>query len=118
MRVGDNPVHCLHLGRVTIGKSLTNQFFPEAASIDGSTPAVSNHEVHNVDAKKHSLDEQVDVEKRAAFSDNETPKQGDGPRDPNIVDWDGPDDPENPLNWTAKRKVTATVSIALITFLT
>lgn len=40
------------------------------------------------------------------------------PRDPNIVDWDGPDDPENPLNWTAKRKVTATVSIALITFLT
>ena len=39
-------------------------------------------------------------------------------RDPNIVDWDGPDDPENPLNWTSKRKVTATISIALITLLT
>jgi hypothetical protein len=39
-------------------------------------------------------------------------------QDPNIVGWDGPDDPENPLNWTTGRKVTATCSIALITFLT
>jgi hypothetical protein len=31
-------------------------------------------------------------------------------KDPNLVDWDGPDDPENPLNWTSKRKITATCS--------
>ncbi|KAI1458457.1 MFS general substrate transporter [Annulohypoxylon moriforme] len=24
--------------------------------------------------------------------------------DPNIVDWDGPDDPENPLNWSSLKK--------------
>ena len=35
-----------------------------------------------------------------------------------IVDWDGPDDPENPLNWTTARKAMMTTSIALITFLT
>lgn len=58
------------------------------------------------------------MEKGATFSDDGTQQEDDGPRDPNIVDWDGPDDPENPLNWTTKRKVTATVSIALITFLT
>ncbi|KAI7976211.1 hypothetical protein EIK77_010684 [Talaromyces pinophilus] len=40
------------------------------------------------------------------------------PRDPNLVDWDGPDDPENPLNWTTGRKAMMTTSIALITFLT
>lgn len=30
-----------------------------------------------------------------------------GPRDPNIVDFDGPDDPENPLNWSTTRKTTS-----------
>ncbi|KAI4861024.1 MFS general substrate transporter [Hypoxylon rubiginosum] len=24
--------------------------------------------------------------------------------DPNVVDWDGPDDPENPMNWTDNKK--------------
>lgn len=58
------------------------------------------------------------MEKGDSVSDDAAQQQDKGPRDPNIVDWDGPDDPENPLNWTAKRKVTATASIALITFLT
>lgn len=35
--------------------------------------------------------------------------------DPNIVDWDGPDDPENPLNWpSAKRNL----HIALVSVFT
>lgn len=67
-----------------------------------------------MDEEKHSLRE-VDIEKEAPGLEDGTRES---PRDPNIVDWDGPDDPENPLNWTAKRKVTATMSIALITFLT
>lgn len=29
--------------------------------------------------------------------------------DPNIVDWDGPDDPRNPHNWPASRKWAITV---------
>lgn len=37
--------------------------------------------------------------------------------DPNIVDWDGPNDPENPLNWTTTRKVAAIATVSLITFL-
>lgn len=82
--------------------------------MDGSTRASSNREVDHIDEEKHSARE-VDVEKGPA---EETNQKDDTPRDPNIVDWDGPDDPENPLNWTAKRKVTATVSIALITLLT
>lgn len=34
------------------------------------------------------------------------------PVDPNLVTWDGPNDPTNPKNWTFKQKwaVTATVS--------
>lgn len=36
-------------------------------------------------------------------------------KDPNQVDWDGPDDPANPQNWSKTRKWTLT---ALVSFLT
>lgn len=39
-------------------------------------------------------------------------------RDPNIVDWDGPDDPQNPQNWSRKQKITAVALVSLITFIT
>jgi multidrug resistance protein len=39
------------------------------------------------------------------------------PRDPNIVDWDGPDDPANPMNWSSSKKVTAIGIVSLITML-
>jgi len=38
-------------------------------------------------------------------------------KDPNIVDWDGPDDPTNPLNWPARRKATIIGVVSFITFL-
>ncbi|CZR54884.1 related to multidrug resistant protein [Phialocephala subalpina] len=38
-------------------------------------------------------------------------------RDPNIVDWDGPDDPANPMNWSSSKKVTAIGIVSLITML-
>ena len=34
----------------------------------------------------------------------------------NIVDWDGPDDPESPLNWSPTRKWTTIVLVSSITF--
>jgi hypothetical protein len=38
--------------------------------------------------------------------------------DPNIVDFDGPDDMENPLNWTYWKKWGMVMLISAITFLT
>lgn len=38
--------------------------------------------------------------------------------DPNIVDWDGPEDPENPINWSEKKKWGNIAVLASITFLT
>ena len=38
--------------------------------------------------------------------------------DPNIVDWDGPDDPNNAVNWSEKLKWANVAVIASITFLT
>jgi len=38
--------------------------------------------------------------------------------DPNVVDWDSPDDPERAINWTSKKKWTNQAIIACVTFLT
>lgn len=39
------------------------------------------------------------------------------PRDPNMVSWEGPDDPENPKNWALKRKWIATLVVSCFTFI-
>lgn len=41
-----------------------------------------------------------------------------GQSDPNIVWWDGPDDPENPMNWPSWRKVLTCTIISILTFVT
>lgn len=68
-----------------------------------------------------------DVEKGADI--NHAEDTTDGPRrkvpegykefdDPNIVNWDGPDDPSNPYNWKVSKKIILAASIAAITFIT
>ncbi|KIH90317.1 MFS multidrug transporter [Sporothrix brasiliensis 5110] len=37
--------------------------------------------------------------------------------DPNLVKWEGPDDPENPKNWTISRKWAAVFVVSLFTFI-
>ena len=36
-------------------------------------------------------------------------------QDPNVVFWDGPNDPENPMNWPEKKKW---INIGVLSFLT
>lgn len=38
-------------------------------------------------------------------------------RDPNLVTWNGPDDPENPKNWSSGRKWAATFVVSSFTFI-
>ena len=38
-------------------------------------------------------------------------------QDPNIVTWDGPDDPQNPKNWPMKRRWAATLIVSIFTLL-
>jgi len=42
---------------------------------------------------------------------------GHGDKDVLIVDWDGPDDPQNPKNWSYKRKWAATAIVSCFTFI-
>lgn len=40
-----------------------------------------------------------------------------GEKDINLVTWDGPDDPDNPKNWTKSKKWMATITVSLFTFI-
>jgi hypothetical protein len=75
-----------------------------------------NHAAHNADAEKglpstaaSILSEQDTLEGRPAAAQQ---------TDPDIVDWDGPDDPENPLNWTAGRKWGLIACLGAVTLVT
>lgn len=37
-------------------------------------------------------------------------------KDPNLVEFDGPDDPGNPKNWSVKRRTGITISMGMMTF--
>lgn len=39
-------------------------------------------------------------------------------KDPNVVTWDGPDDPENPMNWPMKKKWTNIAVLSILTLVT
>ena len=60
-----------------------------------------------------SIDEEkgipVSVSKLDGASDN---------GDSNIVDWNGPDDPDMAMNWTSKKKWTMTFLLSTLTLLT
>ena len=58
----------------------------------------------------------TDVEATITYYADETKLQQ--KRDPNIVDWDGEDDPEMALNWLARRKWTYIIMLATLTTLT
>lgn len=57
-------------------------------------------------------DKEQDISNSPAGTSSE---DNDVPVDPNIVDWNGPDDPENPLNWSKTKKNLHVVIVSLFT---
>ena len=53
----------------------------------------------------------LEANKPSATGPNKTPK------DPDLVTWDGPEDPANPKNWSTRAKWGLTVLISTFTFL-
>ncbi|KAF5667560.1 major facilitator family transporter [Fusarium heterosporum] len=64
------------------------------------------------------LDE--DLKRERDIEEGSTSVESDGPTidDPNIVNWDSPDDPANPQNWSMKKKTITVVIVSSITFVT
>ncbi|KAH1335533.1 hypothetical protein KXX35_006063 [Aspergillus fumigatus] len=54
---------------------------------------------------------------QSALEKSRTAKSDRSRRDPKLVTWDGPDDPENPKNWPNKKKWAAIITVSLFTFI-
>lgn len=54
-----------------------------------------------------------DVEKEGGEGDNQRQEQK---NDPNLIEWNGPDDPGNPMNWSSSKKWIVTMALAFMTF--
>lgn len=67
---------------------------------------------------KEGLAQPEDVEAQAPkLQRRGTSKSTRSRTDPDLVTWDGPDDPANPKNWTTKRKWAATFVVSSFTFI-
>ena len=68
----------------------------------------------NIAARRRTMDEEAPAESGGKEVKTLNPTQ----EDPNAVGWDGHDDPNNPLNWPAKRKWSNIVALSIMTILT
>ena len=59
-----------------------------------------------------------DEEQAVANTESSLETEQVGDDDPNIVSWDGPDDPENPVNWKESLKWANVAAVSAVTFIT
>lgn len=74
----------------------------------------------NVDLEKGAQSNAVSTHSNAPTlaEKGDAAEEGQEENDPNIVDWDGPDDPQNPMNWTEKKKWSNIATLSLVTLIT
>ncbi|KAK2808675.1 hypothetical protein FQN50_004540 [Emmonsiellopsis sp. PD_5] len=61
--------------------------------------------------------EQDNMDQDAAMVEEPLSSRPSSIKDPNLVTWSGPDDPENPLNWTRRAKWVAIIIVSSFTFI-
>ena len=58
---------------------------------------------------RDGIKDERDVEAGPKLEKSRTTRSGRSARDPNLVTWTGPEDPDNPKNWSMGRKWAATL---------
>ena len=90
-------------------------------SYGGTLPVTMSDDGDSVheEAPRHSEDI---IETKKRNSRRMTGPQGGPPgwpsnkeQDPNIVTWNGPNDPENPMNWPVSKKIKMTIATSMMT---
>jgi hypothetical protein len=85
----------------------------QAASRASSRPRTAAGEEKDIPAAMEK-----DLEKGADAESTASTDQPEEATDPNIVDFDGPDDTDNPMNWKQSKKWGMISLVSAITFLT
>lgn len=88
-------------------------------SSEGTIPVIESRKTSKEalpDESSSNLDRDIEKAKdnngvdKGDIDERQTKEEG------NIIGWDGPDDPQNPKNWTKAKKYIATVLYASMTF--
>ena len=81
-----------------------------------------NSEDSNSSDKNQPTAKRADLEANAPPTSDHTSdadqKKENQSRDPNLVDWDGPDDPTNPMNWPTWKVKAHIFLVSAVTFIT
>ncbi|KAK5715249.1 hypothetical protein LTR17_016850 [Elasticomyces elasticus] len=80
---------------------------------DNPLPSDKEHEVEKSDGEYTPPTDDTDIEKHAT---SDLPPSAPPEVDPNLVVFDGPDDPGNPLNWPVRKRIAITLSMGMMTF--
>ncbi|KAI1764275.1 MFS general substrate transporter [Hypoxylon sp. FL1150] len=72
-----------------------------------TTPDIDSSTINPDSEQEQDIEQGLDI---SATKTNEN--------DPNVVDWDGPDDPQNPMNWTDKKKWLNISILSIMTIVT
>lgn len=84
----------------------SEQYHPQHSS---NEPNKSGH-IEMKSSGEPEEDSESNVELSAPSTNIEAPE-----KDPNLVWWDGPDDPHNPMNWPRSKKWIVTITFAAMT---
>ena len=90
-------------------ESIDSEPFPRQDSLHGEALGASQ----STTLAKDDVEAAEEQQKRDEEVRREKMEQE---QDPNLVTWDGPDDPENPMNWPTSKKWLVTVVMGLMTF--
>lgn len=60
--------------------------------------------------------DQIDLEKSKSQAPGQEQHNNNGDKDPHLIEWNGPDDPENPMNFPRWRKWMITIVLGFVTF--
>ncbi|KAJ5130084.1 uncharacterized protein N7515_006123 [Penicillium bovifimosum] len=115
LRSSSNPG--LHqLDRVYSGRHMNDQsvYHSDGEHKDAATPV---QEVRDGTVNERDLDLENAGPSRPELEKTRTGKSNRSHADPKLVTWDGPDDPENPKNWSYKKKWAAVITVSLFTFI-
>lgn len=84
-----------------------------------ATPTLREDEPEKAPVKEpgNSVSHSVPSENAQGMTDVQNNSASDEDVEVEIVDWEGPDDPENPKNWSFKKKWAATAIVSAFTFI-
>ncbi len=83
---------------------------------DSSDHKDDSNSSDKIESTTKEADLEANVSASSQTSDTDQKKE-DLAEDPNIVDWDGPEDPKNPMNWPAWKINSHIFLVSAITFI-